>query len=202
VRKSSSDEIKFAGIDEAGRGPWAGPVVAAAVMGLEADLPPGITDSKKLSPARREVLYEQLMANPRLSIGVGMGSVAEIDEINILQATMMAMARALSSLPTLPAQALVDGNRLPPLPCPTEAIIKGDLLVPLIGAASIIAKVSRDRLMNIYSQIYPGYGFETNQGYGTKLHSDSLKSQGICPLHRRSFKPIHKILCEQKVIIA
>jgi len=191
----------IAGIDEAGRGPWAGPVVAAAVMGAEDDLPPGITDSKKLTPARRAALYQALMGAPGFSIAVGMATVAEIDQTNILAATMAAMKRAVESLPTGPDRALVDGNRLPELPCPAEAIIKGDLKIPLIGAASIIAKVTRDRLMARYDDIYPGYGFKTNQGYGTKRHSDSLQILGICPLHRRSFKPIHKILCEQKVII-
>lgn len=191
-----------AGIDEAGRGPWAGPVVAAAVMGRECDLPPGITDSKKLIPARRSEFYQALMATSGLQIAVAMATVTEIDEHNILAATMMAMTRAAASLPSPPGHVLVDGNRLPLLPCPGEAIIKGDLNIPLIGAASIIAKVSRDRLMTRLAEKYPGYGFETNQGYGTKLHSDSLSILGICPLHRRSFKPIHKILCEQKVIIS
>ncbi len=184
------------GIDEAGRGPWAGPVVAAAVVLAPNSIPHGLNDSKKLTAKRREALFDQIRETAQ--VGVGITDVAEIDQINILQATYLAMRRAISDLPVTPAHALIDGNRLPPdLPCPAEAIVKGDSRSLSIAAASIIAKVTRDRIMVALSQQFPGYGWERNAGYGVKAHSDALKRLGVTPHHRVSFKPIHKILCEE-----
>ena len=194
---------RTAGLDEAGRGPWAGPVIAAAVVFPHADvrnrlLDDGLTDSKALRPAARERLYPLILAHAE--VGVGGAGVAEIDQFNILQATMRAMARALTALPCPPAHALVDGNRCPDLPCPAEAIVKGDLTVPEIMAASIVAKVTRDRIMARAANRYPGFGFETNQGYGTAAHQAGLARLGPTPLHRRSFAPVHKILIELGLI--
>ncbi|MFS4439466.1 ribonuclease HII [Paracoccaceae bacterium GXU_MW_L88] len=183
------------GVDEVGRGPWAGPVIAAAVIAPDG-LPEGIRDSKKLSLKRREALFDAI--SERCLIGIGRAEVEEIDAINILAASMRAMERAIAALGTTPAFALIDGNRLPVLPCPGEAVVKGDDRSPLIGAASIIAKVTRDREMVALAQQFPGYGWERNAGYGVKAHSEALKSLGVTPHHRRSFKPIHNILCEGK----
>ncbi|MEM7616727.1 MAG: ribonuclease HII [Pseudomonadota bacterium] len=181
------------GVDEAGRGPWAGPVVAAAVILGEVHVP--VADSKVLTAARREALFEQIMASAR--VGVGVATVEEIDAVNILQASMRAMVRAVAALPVVPGQALIDGNRVPAgLPCGAEAIVKGDARVPAISAASIIAKVTRDRMMVALSQQFPGYGWERNAGYGVKAHAEALKTLGVTPHHRRSFKPIHNMLCE------
>ncbi len=183
------------GIDEAGRGPWAGPVVAAAVV--LRDIPFGVDDSKKLSAARREQLFAQISATA--SFGIGIASVEEIDTLNILQATFLAMRRAVLALPTKPAFALIDGNRLPPnLPCPAETLVKGDGRCASIAAASILAKVTRDRIMAELSQVHPGYGWESNMGYGVPAHLMGLKRLGVTPHHRRSFKPIHNILWEVK----
>ncbi|MEM9793969.1 MAG: ribonuclease HII [Pseudomonadota bacterium] len=183
------------GIDEAGRGPWAGPVIAAAViLGPKGGIP-GVADSKTLSRQRRETLFDQILA--RAQVGIGEATVAEIDRLNVLNASLLAMARALADLPVAPQAALIDGNRLPPdLPCPAEAVVKGDAKVPAIAAASIVAKVTRDRIMVALSQQYPGYGWERNAGYGVKTHAEALKSLGITPHHRRSFKPIHNMLYE------
>lgn len=181
------------GIDEVGRGPWAGPVMACAVILNPADIPAGLNDSKKLSAARRATLFEAIMASAQ--VGIGVASVAEIDQINILQATFLAMRRAIASLATEPAFALIDGNKIPPgLPCEARAIVKGDSRSVSIAAASIIAKVTRDQLMCDLSATHPGYGWETNMGYGTKAHQEGLAKLGITPHHRRSFKPIHKML--------
>ncbi len=183
------------GIDEAGRGPWAGPVVAAAV--ILTSIPTGVDDSKKLNSAKREQLFAQIAATA--SFGIGIASVDEIDNLNILQATFLAMRRALAALPIKPAFALIDGNRLPPnLPCRAEAIVKGDGRCASIAAASIIAKVTRDRIMAELSQVHPGYGWESNMGYGVPAHLAGLKRLGVTPHHRRSFKPIHNILWEAK----
>lgn len=182
------------GIDEVGRGPWAGPVMAAAVI-LPATLPDffsGVTDSKKLTTAKREALYPQLLAH--CQIGIGQASVEEIDNLNILQATFLAMTRAFEALPVRPDFAYVDGNRLPPLPCKAEAVIGGDAKVPAIAAASIVAKVTRDRLMAELCAANPGYGWATNAGYGTKTHQEGLAALGLTPHHRRSFAPIKAIL--------
>ncbi|MEM7269633.1 MAG: ribonuclease HII [Pseudomonadota bacterium] len=182
------------GVDEVGRGPWAGPVVAAAVILDLETAPTGLNDSKKLTARRREILFEALQSH---SIGVGMASVAEIDEINILNASHLAMRRAVEALPVRPAHALIDGNRIPVgLPCAAECLVKGDQRSVSIAAASIIAKVTRDRLMAELAKAHPGYGWETNAGYGVKAHSEALKRLGVTQHHRRSFKPIHNMLCE------
>ena len=183
------------GVDEVGRGPWAGPVVAAAVILDVAAIPEGLDDSKRLSAARREELFAALI--PRARFGVGVASVAEIDEINILRASFLAMRRALDALGPAPAVALIDGKHLPPdLPCEGRAVIGGDGLALSIAAASIIAKVTRDRMMRALAEEFPGYGWETNMGYGTQTHRIGLAQRGVTPHHRRSFRPIHNILCE------
>ncbi|MEM7545028.1 MAG: ribonuclease HII [Pseudomonadota bacterium] len=183
------------GIDEAGRGPWAGPVVAAAVILDGANYPVGLNDSKKLTARRREALFEALQVSAQ--IGVGIASVAEIDQHNVLNATYLAMIRAVSALPFRPGFALVDGNRLPPgLTCPAQAVVKGDGRSLSIAAASIIAKVTRDRLMAELAVTYPEYGWDRNAGYGVPAHSAALRAFGVTPHHRRSFTPIHKMLCE------
>ncbi|MGY8995387.1 MAG: ribonuclease HII [Alphaproteobacteria bacterium] len=177
-----------AGVDEVGRGPWAGPVVAAAVI-LKADcIPAGLNDSKKLTRLRREALLP-LLENQAL-IGIGMASVEEIDQHNILAASMLAMQRAVAALPATPAHALVDGNRAPDLACPVTTIIKGDARCLSIAAASIVAKVTRDRLMEALAREHPGYGWERNAGYGTAEHRNGLDCLGITSHHRLSFRPI------------
>lgn len=184
-----------AGIDEAGRGPWAGPVVAAAVILPEDALAPGLLtlldDSKKLTEKRRDRLFDALLANDAICIGVGMASVDEIDSLNILNATFLAMRRAAEHLPRLPAHALVDGNRLPPgLACSAETVVKGDGRCCSIAAASVIAKVFRDRLMRELAESYPGYGWRRNVGYGTAEHKAAIEKHGITPHHRKSFSPV------------
>jgi ribonuclease HII len=180
------------GIDEAGRGPLAGPVVAAAVILDRRRLPHtlryGLDDSKKLSPAAREEFADILRRCAR--IGVGAASVGEIDRRNILQATLAAMRRAVAALGVLPEIALVDGNCPPPLPCPVRTVIGGDGLSLSIAAASVIAKVTRDRLMRRLARRYGGYGWETNVGYGTPEHQAALAALGLTPHHRRSFAPV------------
>ena len=182
------------GIDEVGRGPWAGPVVAAAVV-LPKDFSTiDIDDSKKLSKKRREILFQDITSNS--DYGVGYGSVEEIDRYNILQATFLAMKRAVLDLNCVPSRALIDGNIVPPgFPCIAKSIVKGDSKVVSIAAASIIAKVTRDRLMTNLARLYPGYGWHKNFGYGVREHKDALKLLGITSEHRRSFKPIHNMLC-------
>jgi len=188
-----------AGIDEAGRGPWAGPVVAAAVVldgdGLPDLLRHGLDDSKKLRPARRAELFDMLSEHGR--IGVGIAEVNEIDAINILAATMAAMARAVEGLGFVPDHALVDGNRMPALPCPATCVVRGDGRSLSIAAASVVAKVTRDRLMADLARIHPGYGWERNAGYGTAEHRAALERLGVSPQHRQTFAPILNILrCE------
>ena len=181
------------GIDEAGRGPWAGPVVASAVILDPLAIPEGLNDSKKLTAKRREILFDAI--SETAIVGVGITTVQEIDEINILQATFLAMRRAIADLSEGPAYALIDGNRVPPdLGCEAEAIVKGDGRSVSIAAASIIAKVTRDRIMVTLSQQFPGYGWERNAGYGVKAHQEGLNRLGVTPHHRVSFKPIHKML--------
>ena len=182
-----------AGVDEAGRGPLAGPVVAAAVI-LD-DLKPinGLADSKKLSALRRELLFDEIRAKA-LCCSVAFASVEEIDQLNILQATMLAMTRAVEGLRLKPHKALIDGNRLPPLRILAEAIIKGDALVPSISAASILAKVVRDRWCVAFDLHYPQYGFAVHKGYGTARHLAALREHGACPQHRRSFAPVAGVL--------
>ncbi len=184
-----------AGIDEAGRGPWAGPVVAAAVI-LGAAVPAGVTDSKRLSRERREVLFAALRASA--CIGVGVASVAEIDRLNILAATLVAMRRAVDDLDVAPAHALVDGNRAPELACPATAVVGGDGRSLSIAAASIVAKVTRDRIMARLARRYPGFGWERNAGYGTPEHRAALMRLGVTPHHRRSFAPVARLLAERR----
>lgn len=177
------------GIDEAGRGPIAGPVVAAAAI-LPPDFElPGLNDSKKLSTRRREVMAEALQEHAVTAVGIC--TEAEIDRLNILHAAMLAMRRACESLAAKPAFALIDGNRIPEkLPCPAEALVKGDGREACIAAASIIAKVRRDKIMCDLGATYPGYGFERHAGYPTMAHVDALKRLGPTPVHRRSFRPV------------
>lgn len=181
-----------AGIDEAGRGPFAGPVVAAAVI-LDRDrIPSGIRDSKKIKKEIRERLFEDIMAGAL--VGIGEASVAEIDSLNILEASLLAMRRAVDALPRRPDVALVDGNRDPGLGVPSRLIVKGDSLSLSIAAASIVAKVTRDRKMCALAAEFPHYGWEKNAGYGTEEHRKGLSRFGITPQHRRSFAPIRALL--------
>lgn len=184
-----------AGVDEAGRGPLAGPVVAAAVI-LD-DLHPirGLRDSKVISPRKREALFDEIRAKA-LCCSIAEASVEEIDQLNILQATMLAMRRAVEGLRLPPAKVLVDGNRLPVLRVPGEAIVKGDAKVPAISAASILAKVHRDRLCDALHDAFPSYGFATHKGYPTPEHLAALKQQGATPAHRKSFAPVRMALME------
>jgi ribonuclease HII len=177
-----------AGIDEAGRGPWAGPVVAAAVIFHAHEAPPGIDDSKKLSAERREALFDAILATAH--VGIGEASVAEIDRLNILAATLLAMQRAVAALGIAPDHALVDGNRKPSLNCPITTLVKGDARSLSIAAASIVAKVTRDRMMIRYCDDYPGYGFARHKGYGTAQHQAALTRLGPCAIHRLSFAPV------------
>lgn len=182
----------IAGIDEAGRGPWAGPVVAAAAILDTNNIPRGIDDSKKLSSAKREALFDFIVQNAHT--GVGIASVAEIDSLNILGATKLAMRRALEALPVRADVALVDGNRAPELYCKAVTLIGGDAKSLSIAAASIVAKVTRDRMMKELAREFPGYGWEKNAGYGTALHQAGLAQFGVTPHHRRSFAPIKLLL--------
>lgn len=186
----------IAGVDEAGRGPLAGPVVAAAVILDELRPLEGLADSKRLSPARREVLYECIAASAR-AVGVGQASVEEIDRLNIFRATLLAMERALAALALAPLRVVVDGTHTPRCPCPAEAIVKGDATVPAIMAASIVAKVARDRLMDELAREYPVYGFERHRGYATAEHLAALGVHGPSPCHRRSFAPVRLALVEE-----
>jgi ribonuclease HII len=188
-------EIKWiAGIDEAGRGPLAGPVMAAAVILNPAKPITGLTDSKKLTAAQREKLFYQIQDNA-LAWGIGRAEVEEIDRINILQATFLAMQRAVAVLNITPCLALIDGNRSPNLNCPTKSIIGGDLTEPAISAASILAKVSRDWVMLELHEQYPQYGFAKHKGYPTKGHLAALMAHGPSAIHRRSYAPVAS-LCE------
>lgn len=192
--------VHVAGVDEAGRGPLAGPVVAAAVLfepeflvaQAQGELE-GLTDSKKLSSARREHFFSLLTSRADVSIGVGRAEVEEIDRLNILRATHLAMARALKALPMTPDHALVDGRPVPNLPCPSTAIVGGDGLSLSIAAASVVAKVTRDRLMEELDHQHPGYGFVRHKGYGTPEHLAALRRLGPSPCHRRSFAPVSQL---------
>lgn len=180
------------GVDEAGRGPLAGPVFAAAVILDPNNIPEGLNDSKKLSEKKRDALFDPI-CQQALAYGIGQASVEEIEEHNILQATFMAMRRAVEALPVKPDRILIDGNRIPEgLPAPAEFVIKGDALSASIAAASILAKVSRDRVMLHIAEQYPEYDFAKHKGYGTALHYERLAQYGISPVHRRSF--LKKIL--------
>ena len=189
--------IWICGVDEAGRGPLVGSVVAGAVV-LDPNNPiAGLKDSKKLTPAKREYLYEQIMLKAK-AWGIGEASPEEIDQINILQATMLAMRRAVedlaSRLGSWPEKALIDGNRCPELPIPAEAIVKGDTKEPAISAGSILAKVTRDRQMAILHERFPQYGFAQHMGYPTAAHFAALKEFGVCEEHRRSFSPVRNVI--------
>ena len=189
--------VWICGVDEAGRGPLVGSVVAGAVV-LDPNQPIiGLRDSKKLSPARREKLYAEIMQKAR-AWGVGQASPGEIDTLNILQATMLAMRRAIEALSERlgewPSKALIDGNRCPILPIASEAIIKGDAKEPAISAASIIAKVTRDQQMQVLHTQYPQYGFNQHMGYPTEAHMQALKQYGPCEEHRRTFSPVRDLI--------
>ncbi|NOX93057.1 MAG: ribonuclease HII [Gammaproteobacteria bacterium] len=189
----SDAALWVAGVDEVGRGPLAGPVVTAAVI-LDPERPvSGLADSKVLSEKKREALFEEIQMNAK-AWAIGRAEVEEIDKINILQATMLAMQRAVAGLALQPGHVLVDGNRCPELPCTAEAIIKGDGKIPAISAASIIAKVTRDREMVLLDAEYPGYGLAGHKGYPTKAHMAALQDLGVTPIHRRSFAPVRRAL--------
>lgn len=183
----------IAGVDEAGRGPWAGPVVAAAVILDLKNIPEGLNDSKKLSKAKREKLFQEIKSQAH--VGVGIACVDEIDEINILQATKSAMVRALEALPIAPDIALIDGNQtVVNAPCRNECVIKGDSKSLSIAAASIIAKVTRDQMMEALHLEHPEYAWDRNAGYGTKAHQEALYIHGITKHHRKSFRPIRELI--------
>ena len=184
--------LPIAGIDEVGRGPLAGPVIAAAVILDRKNIPEGINDSKKIPKAKRILLAEKIKENSIYAYGAA--SEIEIDEINILQASLLAMKRASDRLSVVPKTTLIDGNFKPEIKNNTISIIKGDSKSVSIAAASILAKVYRDEIMLKYSKQFPEYGFQTNSGYGTKEHLSALKNYGITPIHRKSFKPVHNIL--------
>jgi len=184
---------RVAGVDEAGRGPLAGPVVAGAVI-LDPKNPiEGLDDSKRLSASRREWLFDEIQEKA-LAWSVASATVAEIDSINILQATMLAMQRAVNALLPTAEHALIDGNRCPELSCPARAIVRGDSKVAAISAASILAKVTRDREMQLLDMKYPGYGLAQHKGYPSKAHIAALEMLGVTPVHRRSYAPVRKLL--------
>ncbi len=186
----------IAGVDEAGRGPLAGPVVAAAVI-LDARAPiQGLADSKQLSPRRREQLFDEIRAKA-LCCSIAQASVEEIDRLNILQATLLAMQRAVKGLRLKPHKVLVDGNRLPSLEVLAEAVVSGDALIPAISAASILAKVTRDHLLDELHVLHPGYGFDRHKGYGTAQHLLALQTLGPLAVHRRSFSPVARAFQRQ-----
>ncbi|WP_343216868.1 ribonuclease HII [Kistimonas asteriae] len=190
---SDDEAIIIAGVDEVGRGPLCGPVVTAAVI-LDPSRPiEGLNDSKKLSESRREALFD-VIKERALAWALGRAEVAEIDQLNILHATMLAMQRAVAGLSVKPSLALIDGNRCPKLPCAAEAVVKGDSRVPEIAAASILAKVARDREMLEMDRQYPGYGIAKHKGYPTKAHLEALVKLGVTPHHRRSFKPVRELV--------
>lgn len=186
-------ESLVAGVDEVGRGPLCGPVVTAAVILDPARPIQGLNDSKKLSEARREVLFDEI-CEKALAWSVARAEVEEIDRLNILHATLLAMQRAVEGLAVTPRLALIDGNRCPVLSVPSSAVVQGDARVPAIAAASILAKVSRDREMCALDLVYPGYGFAAHKGYGTAVHLEALRRLGPTPLHRRSFAPVRDCL--------
>lgn len=187
---------RIAGVDEVGRGPLAGPVTAAAVVLDPENIPEGLNDSKKLTKKARTRLYDEIMQVADVSIAHA--TVEEIDEFNILRASHLAMVRALEGLKTPPDYALIDGNMIPRgLALPSQTIVKGDSLSQSISAASIMAKICRDCVMLSLAQQHPGYGWETNMGYGSKKHMDALQKLGATPHHRRSFKPVHNILYQE-----
>jgi ribonuclease HII len=186
----ASGKLCIAGLDEVGRGPLAGPVVSAAVVLDPLNVPEGLADSKALSATRREELFAAILATSQ--VGIASISHDAIDTINIRQASLQAMCRALAALPCTPDMALVDGNDPPRLPCAVEAVIKGDATIASIAAASIVAKVVRDRMMKRLGTHFPSYGFATNAGYSTAGHLSALNKDGPCPFHRRSFSPLRQ----------
>ena len=189
----------IAGVDEVGRGPLAGPVTAAAVILDASRIPDGLNDSKKLTAKRREALSAELEAVAHIS--VAHASVEEIDSLNILRASHLAMERAVEGLPVTPDYLLIDGNLIPRgLSIPSEAVVRGDARSVSIAAASIVAKLCRDRIMWDLAQHYPGYGWETNMGYPSKSHRLALENLGVTPHHRRSFKPVHNILYQDETV--
>lgn len=188
------------GVDEAGRGPWAGPVSAGAVILDPACLPEGLDDSKKLTAKARAALELDIKAKAA-AWGVGIASVEEIEELNILQATGLAMRRAMEALTITPAFALVDGNYRFKLPCEIKTVVKGDSISSSIAAASILAKVARDRLMTEMDSVYPGYGFAAHKGYHAQVHVEALRTLGPCAIHRRSWEPVRLLLIERGELI-
>ncbi len=187
--------MMICGVDEAGRGPLCGPVVAAAVI-LDAKRPiPGLADSKKLSPRKRELLAQEIREKA-IAWAVAEASVDEIDRLNILHASMLAMKRAVEQLAVAPTEALIDGNRCPDLLCPARAIVKGDASEPAISAASILAKTARDRIMEELDSRYPQYGLAQHKGYPTRLHLAALKAHGVTEFYRRSFAPVKALLVD------
>ena len=193
----SRDAFRIAGVDEVGRGPLCGPVTAAAVILNPDDIPEGLNDSKKMTAKKRDALYDEILA--KADCCIAHATVQEIDEINILRASHLAMTRAIAGLTKAPDHILIDGNMIPKgLATSAEAVVKGDGRSLSIAAASIIAKVARDRIMGDLAIDFPGYGWEKNAGYGTKQHLEALRALGVTPHHRRSFKPIHNILYQEK----
>ena len=187
------DLIWMAGVDEAGRGPLAGPVYAAAVI-LDPDNPiDGLADSKKITEKKRESLYDEILLKAK-AYAIAYAEAHEIDAINILQASLLAMRRAVEALSSVPHSIMVDGTFCPQVAMPATAIIKGDSLIPAISAASILAKVSRDRQMLYYDQQYPGYGLAEHKGYPTKAHCAALEALGVTPIHRKTFGPVRRLL--------
>ncbi len=185
--------VSVAGLDEAGRGPWAGPLVAAAVILDPCRIPAGIDDSKAMEEDQREIVYRRIV-DSGARFAVGIASVDRIDRDNVLGATLWAMAEAVRALSPAPCLALIDGNKAPRLACETRTIVKGDAKCLSIAAASIVAKVTRDRIMIAMEREHPGYGFARHKGYGTPEHKDALSRLGVCALHRRSFRPVQLAL--------
>ena len=199
IAARNQGHFRIAGVDEVGRGPLSGPVLAAAVVLDPSRIPTGLDDSKKLPAGRREEIFDEIVA--LADVGVGQAEVAEIDALNILRASHLAMCRAVVALAGPPDHVLVDGNMLPRgLGRSAEAIVKGDARSMSIAAASIVAKVLRDRIMVDLAQQHPGYGWERNAGYPTKEHLEALQNLGVTPHHRRSFRPVHNILCQAKTV--
>jgi ribonuclease HII len=190
----------IAGLDEAGRGPLAGPVVAAAVVARHPVRIEGMNDSKKLSPARRALLKRRILDHPGLIVGVGQASVEEIDRFNILNASLLAFFRAVSNLGTRPGYCLVDGNReCPRLEIPQKTLVGGDRLSFLVAAASVIAKETRDALMREYDRRYPQFGFSRHKGYATAFHKKAIREHGFCEIHRRSFDPVRSLIEKSRI---
>jgi ribonuclease HII len=191
--------LRVAGVDEAGRGPLAGPVVAAACILPEGALFENLNDSKQLSADQRETLFAKIVAFPGIQFGIGKASVGEIDRYNILKATFLAMRRAVAELATAPDFLLIDGNRTPSFEVPTEAVVEGDAKSISIAAASVLAKVTRDRLMVELDAKWPQYGFKRHKGYGTAQHLEAIRVHGPCPIHRKTFDPIKSYFQVQQI---